>query len=73
MLGVPKSVLRGVDEVEELRMMRAQQQQMQQEMMMQQQQAETMKSQAEAAKQTADPEVQDAVATVMEQADEATQ
>ena len=73
LLGVPKSVLRGVDEVEELRMMRAQQQQMQQEMMMQQQQAETMKSQAEAAKQTADPEVQDAVATVMEQADEATQ
>jgi len=73
LLGVPKSVLRGVDEVEEIRQQRAEQQQMEQEMMMQQQQAETMKSQAEAAKQTADPEVQDAVSSVMEQVDETTQ
>jgi len=66
LLGVPKSILRGIEEVESLREERAMQQQMQQEMMMQQQQAETMKSQAQATKETADPQVVEQMQAAME-------
>ena len=48
LLGVPKTVLRGEDEVEEIRQERAAAQQAQQEAMMQAQQAQTAKTNAQA-------------------------
>ena len=56
LLGVPKSVLRGRAEVDELRQARMQQQAMQQEMMMQQQQAEIGAKQAASLESLAKPE-----------------
>jgi len=67
LLGVPKSVLRGIDEVEEIREQRAMQQQMQQEMMMMQEQANATKTQAEAAQTASDPQVQEMMAQAEEQ------
>ena len=58
MLGVPKTVLRDPQQVEDMREQRAMQQQAQQEAMMQQQMAETAKTQGEAAKAVSDPAVQ---------------
>ena len=58
LLGVPKSVLRGREEVDELREQRAMQQQMQQEMMMQQQQAEIAAKQGSALKDMSGAETQ---------------
>jgi hypothetical protein len=58
LLGVPKTILYGVDEVEDKREAQAQAAQQQQEMMMAQQAAETSKAQGEAAKAVADPDVQ---------------
>jgi hypothetical protein len=56
LLGVPKSVLRGVNEVAELREARAQQQQQQQQMEMAQQQAEIGAQQSKTATEMAKPE-----------------
>ena len=61
LLGVPKSVLRGKEEVNAMRQQKAQQAQIQQEMMMQQQQSEIQKTQGEAAASMADPKVQEMV------------
>lgn len=58
LLGVPKTVLRGRDEVEEMRNARAEQQQMAAMAQEQQAQAQAMKTQAEASKTMADPNVQ---------------
>lgn len=58
LLGVPKTVLRDPQEVEDMREQRAMQQQAQQQAMMQQQVAETAKTQGEAAKAVSDPAVQ---------------
>ena len=69
LLGVPKSVLRGVDEVEEIRQQRAEQQQMQQEMMMQQQQAEAGASNAKVMSEMAKPETQELMNEAMEAAE----
>tara|TARA_Y100001937_G_scaffold128491_1_gene205401 strand:+ start:1619 stop:3280 length:1662 start_codon:yes stop_codon:yes gene_type:complete len=56
LLGVPKSVLRGRAEVDELRQARMEQQAMQQQMMMQQQQAEIGAKQAASLESLAKPE-----------------
>ena len=58
LLGVPKSILRGKDEVEELREQRAEQQQAMAQAQEQQVQSEAMKTQAEATEKMADPRVQ---------------
>jgi len=55
LLGVPKTILRGRDEVDQMRQMRAQQQQMMMQMQQAQAQAETMKTGAEAAQTMSDP------------------
>ena len=62
LLGVPKTVLRGKDEVEEMRNARAEQQQMAAMAQEQQAQAQAMKTQAEASKTMADPNVQSMLA-----------
>ena len=59
LLGVPKTIMRGVDEVGEIRQQRAQQQQMQQQMQMQQQQAEMALTQSQAMKEMGNPETQE--------------
>ena len=64
LLGVPKSILRGREEVDELREQRAMQQQMQQEMMMQQQQAEIAAKQGSALKDMSGAETQDVLEQV---------
>ena len=69
LLGVPKTILRGRDEVDEMRQMRAQQQQQMMEMQQAQAQAETMKTGAQAAQTMADPqlaEMGEAIAAEME-------
>jgi len=58
LLGVPKTVMRGRDEVEEMRNARAEQQQMAAMAQEQQAQAQAMKTQAEASKTMSDPNVQ---------------
>ena len=58
LLGVPKTVLRGKDEVEEMRNARAEQQQIAAMAQQQQAQAQAMKTQAEASKTMSDPNVQ---------------
>ena len=58
LLGVPKTVLRGKDQVNEMRNARAEQQQMAQMAQQQQAQAQAMKTQAEASKTMSDPNVQ---------------
>tara|TARA_B100000963_G_C22608879_1_gene663930 strand:- start:612 stop:2276 length:1665 start_codon:yes stop_codon:yes gene_type:complete len=58
LLGVPKTVLRGIEEVAEMREMRAQQQQQAQEMAMQQQQAQTALTQNQAIKELGTQEAQ---------------
>ena len=58
LLGVPKTILRGRDEVEELREQRAEQQQAMAQAQEQQVQSEAMKTQAEATEKMADPRVQ---------------
>tara|TARA_R110000822_G_scaffold187597_1_gene326353 strand:- start:1169 stop:2845 length:1677 start_codon:yes stop_codon:yes gene_type:complete len=67
LLGVPKTILRGQDEVDAIREQRAEQQQMQQQMAMQQQQSEIQKTQGEAASNMADPAVQEMVAGAVEE------
>jgi hypothetical protein len=67
LLGVPKTVLRGRDEVEEMRNARAEQQQMAAMAQEQQAQAQAMKTQAEASKTMADPMVQAAVTDTAEE------
>ena len=67
LLGVPKTILRGQDEVDDIRQQRAEQQQMQQQMAMQQQQSEIQKTQGEAASNMADPAVQEMVAGAVEE------
>ena len=59
LLGVPKTILRGVDEVVEMREQRAEEQQAMAQAQQQQVQGEAMKSQAEATKEMADPRVQE--------------
>jgi len=68
LLGVPKTVLRGLDEITEMREARAQQQQMAQQMAMQQQQADAALSQGKAMKEMGSPEAQDGMAQAEEQA-----
>ena len=58
LLGVPKSVLRGRDEVEEIRTQRAEQQQMMQQQQMAQQQAQTALTQGQAMSEMGQPEAQ---------------
>jgi len=58
LLGVPKTVLRGRDEVEEMRAERAEQQAMAAQAAQQQAEGDAMQSQAKAAKDMADPRVQ---------------
>tara|TARA_R100000963_G_scaffold9016_1_gene5935 strand:+ start:4536 stop:6215 length:1680 start_codon:yes stop_codon:yes gene_type:complete len=67
LLGVPKTILRGQDTVDDIRQQRAEQQQMQQQMAMQQQQSEIQKTQGEAASNMADPQVQEMVAGAVEE------
>ena len=59
LLGVPKTVMRGTDEVLEIRQARAQQQQIQQQMLMQQKQAEMALTQSQAMKEMGKPETID--------------
>ena len=66
LLGVPKSILRGRDEVEELREQRAEQQQAMAQAQEQQAAGDAMQSQAKAAKDMAEPRVQQ----MMEEAQE---
>ena len=66
LLGVPKSILRGKDEVEELREQRAEQQQAMAQAQEQQAAGDAMQSQAKAAKDMAEPRVQQ----MMEEAQE---
>ena len=68
LLGVPKTVLRGLDEITEMREARAQQQQMAQQMAMQQQQADAALSQGKAMKEMGSPEAQEGMAQAEEQA-----
>jgi hypothetical protein len=68
LLGVPKTVLRGAEEVAEMREMRAQQQQQAQEMAMQQQQAQTALTQNQAIKELGTPEAQQGAEQVEESA-----
>jgi len=68
LLGVPKSILRGIEEVEELRQQRAMQQQMQQEMMMQQQQAEIAAKQSQTATEMSKPETKETLQQALEAA-----
>ena len=70
LLGVPKSVLRGRDEVDELRETRMQEQMMQQQMMMQQQQAEIAAKQSSALKDAADPGAQQVLEQVASQVED---
>ena len=70
LLGVPKSVLRGVQEVDQLREERAMQQQMQQEMMMQQQQAEIASKQSQTASEMSKPETKETLQQALEIAEE---
>ena len=56
LLGVPKTIMRGVDEVGEIRQQRIMQQQAQQQMQMQQQQAEMALTQSQAMKEMGKPE-----------------
>ena len=70
LLGVPKSVLRGRAEVDELRQARMQQQAMQQEMMMQQQQAEIGAKQAASLESLAKPETRAVAEQVSAQLEE---
>jgi len=58
LLGVPKTVLRGSDEVDEMRNQRAEQQQQMEMAQQQQAQAQAMKTQADASKTMAEPNVQ---------------
>ena len=67
LLGVPKTILRGQDTVDDIRQQRAEQQQMQQQMAMQQQQSEIQKTQGEAASNMADPQVQEMVSGAIEE------
>jgi len=66
LLGVPKSVLRGKDEVQEMREARAEEQQAMAEAQAQQQQGQAMESQAKAAKEMSDPKVQEMMQTTQE-------
>ena len=68
LLGVPKTVLRGIEEVAEMREMRAQQQQQAQEMAMQQQQAQTALTQNQAIKELGTQEAQQGAEQVEESA-----
>mgnify|MGYP003651131531 CR=1 FL=1 len=70
LLGVPKSILRGREEVDEIREQRAMQQQQQQEMMMQQQQAEIAAKQGSAVKDMSGAEAQDVMQQVGQAVDE---
>ena len=56
LLGVPKTIMRGVDEVGEIRQQRMMQQQAQPQMQMQQQQAEMALTQSQAMKEMGKPE-----------------
>ena len=65
LLGVPKSVLRGREEVDELRQARMEAQMMQQQMEMQQQQAEIAAKQSSALKNASDPNTQQVLEQVV--------
>ncbi len=67
LLGVPKTVLRGPAEVEQMRRQRAQQQEMQQQMMMAQQQAEVDAAQAKTVTQLNEPQNQGTMDEAMNQ------
>ena len=67
LLGVPKTVLRGPAEVEQIRRARAEQQRMQQEMMAAQQQAEMNAAQAKTVTQLNQPENQGVMEEAMNQ------
>jgi hypothetical protein len=67
LLGVPKTVLRSREQVEELRNARAEQQQMAQMAQQAQAQAQAFKTQAEGSKIMTDPNVQSAVADTAEE------
>ena len=59
LLGVPKSIMRDPDEIEEKRIAQAQAQQQQQQAMMAQQAAQTVGQEADTAQKMADPQVQE--------------
>ena len=66
LLGVPKTILRGREEVEALRQQRAEEQQAIAEAQAQQQQGDAMQSQAKAAKDMSDPRVQEMMESTQE-------
>ncbi len=70
LLGVPKSVLRGIDEVKEIREAKAQQAAMEQQMMQQQQMAEVGQKQASIAADMAKPETQELMNNAAQVAEE---
>jgi len=70
LLGVPKSVLRGIEEVEEIRQAKAQQAAMEQQMMQQQQMAEVGQKQASIASEMAKPETQELMNSAAQVAEE---
>ena len=70
LLGVPKSILKSVVEVDQMRQDRAMQEQMQQEIAMQQQQASATASNATALNKLADPQTQAVMSEVGAAAEE---
>ena len=70
LLGVPKTILRGKDEVEEMRVQRAEQQAAMQQQQMAQQQADTALSQGKAMSEMGTPEAQEGMAQAEQAAKE---
>jgi len=70
LLGVPKSVLRGREEVDEMREAKAQQAAMEQQMMQQQQMAEMAQKQAGIASEMAKPETREIIEEATQIAEE---
>ena len=70
LLGVPKSVLRGIEEVEQIREAKAQQAAMEQQIMQQQQMAEVGQKQARIAADMAKPETQELMNSAAQAAEE---
>jgi len=70
LLGVPKSVLRGIEEVEQIREAKAQQAAMEQQIMQQQQMAEVGQKQASIAADMAKPETQELMNSAAQAAEE---
>ena len=70
LLGVPKTVMRGIDDVEDMREAKAQQQQAMMQQQMAQQQADTALTQGQAMNQMGQPETQEGMETAEQSAKE---